>query len=157
MTERERERGEKKFPATMQRKTCPSASPQLAKAEALQDWNLSNAESSSAYLQLHNSCKSSGTVYHHHRQVKQQSECTLGNITVKARHWREFYLVLMLFRCECNTLKHDVTRHGNVSVVLLCYSSGDVFTVSLKSLLWPALPRCGQMWSCMEILGHVQN
>lgn len=47
--EGERERGEKKFPATMQRKTCSSASAQLAKPK-----HFSTVKQAAFGSQLHN-------------------------------------------------------------------------------------------------------
>ncbi|KAF3697347.1 hypothetical protein EXN66_Car013027 [Channa argus] len=96
MTERERERErerEKKIPATMQRKTCPSASRRFVKVEALQDWNLSNTESSRACIQLHNSCNSPD-IGQYHRHVKQQPQ-----LNVHSEYTLNIYCRYSLFEC----------------------------------------------------------
>lgn len=112
----------KKFPATMQRKTRPSASPRLENVEALQVRNSSNTETSRVCLSLHNSCTNT-------------SECTAVLQPVTDTHW--IHLIsfdrILLFLCSHNNMKCDVT-HRVIKCVMLFSSGGEACTGSEEGL-----------------------
>lgn len=127
-SERERERGgKKKFPATMQRKTCSSASAQLAKPKHFST-GIQTVKQAVFGSQLHNKlqlfwhtttgmCSSSSS-------ESQRSNAAFGDCTWA---WCKPACPLMCYAVSCGS---------------------EMFTVNEKSLLKPVTPPCGRKRNC---------
>lgn len=156
----------KKFSTTMQRKTCPSASPRLANAEALQDWNLSKTETSSARSQLHNSCNS-----FRHITTTGMTNIHMQTHTLKLkgvlRRIMQRFLSFFLFFCVVGLSTYNnavsvqaVTTHEtwcNTACHSVCVvwssSVGETFLLYVSGLLLQTAPSpCGHKRNCMEVV-----